>query len=88
MVQLGFCGNAVPFFYVKTGSSKRLISLERYLPTKSLHLGMGHGGTIYGPPGLLQHRHCRRYNAGDLANPQPKEPEVYDEIYREADYQW
>lgn len=26
--------------------------------------------------------------AGDLANPQPKEPEVYDEIYKEADYQW
>ena len=25
---------------------------------------------------------------GDLAKPQANEPEVYDEVYREADYQW
>ena len=30
----------------------------------------------------------RLFSTGDLANPEPKEPEVYDEIYKEADYQW
>ncbi|CAK9099053.1 unnamed protein product [Durusdinium trenchii] len=25
---------------------------------------------------------------GDLPVPQPKEPEVYDEVYKEQDYQW
>ena len=30
----------------------------------------------------------RLFPTGDLANPEPKEPEVYDEIYKEADYQW